>query len=150
MRLNHVWVAMHDEVIPFVFNDEAALPGGPGKRVAKVILPVAWDIQMGTIRWVSLGHSRLAVRPRLSVGLAVSPALFTSSTVMGRGPGFTPVRLLFFKFLHQRSVPHDIFHGQVRVNTPDDLHLHLPRDGGRCVLVSQGPLFRRKLGGEVG
>ena len=79
---------MHDEVIPFVFDDEAALPGGPGKRIAKVILPLARDIQMGTIGRVSLGHSRLAVRPRLSVGLAVSPALFTSSAVMGGGSGF--------------------------------------------------------------
>lgn len=82
------------------------------------------------------------------MGLAVSPALFASSAVVGGGPGFTPVRLLFFKFLHQGSVPHDVFHGQVRVNR---LMISISTSRGMVVgvLVSQGPLFGRKLGEKL-
>lgn len=44
VRLKHVGVAVHDEVLAFVFDDEAALPGSPGKGIAKVILPVPRDV----------------------------------------------------------------------------------------------------------
>ncbi|KAG5263908.1 hypothetical protein AALO_G00269970, partial [Alosa alosa] len=162
VRLHDVGVAVHHVLPAVALHRVHGLARRPHQRRAvEAVVPVIpilslprRQVEVGSLGRVAPGRPRLALGARglalLLQRLAVAATALATTALLGRGAGLAALRLLLLQPLHHGRVPRQVLHRQVRVDPPDDLHLHITRNRRGRLLVPERPLLGRELAGEGG